>query len=76
MNTSRYSEAEMDQWHNACPNCAAPQTPARQSGKTKSMAKGQAEQTMSPTAAGTASQGSAPKHDGWASECLFDCYNG
>jgi len=76
MTDPRYTTAEMNQWHDACPDSAAPQKRTRQKGARQAMAKGQAERTMNQSAARTAAQGSAREHEEWASECLFDCYNG
>jgi len=72
---SRYSEMEMNQWQAAS---AMPQTDsddaARRNGARASMAKGQAEKQS--RTAGAQMHTPQPKQDDWASECLFDCYNG
>lgn len=76
MFTSRYSDMEMQQWHDACTNQARANYDApRHNGARATMAKGQAEKKQSRTATATM-QAQHPKHDDWASECLFDCYNG
>lgn len=85
MFNSRYSEPEMQQWHDACLNSANSgadamhhdDTPCHTDTRT-SMAKGQAEKQQPRTAFAAmqmqASQTQTLKHD-WASECLFDWYN-
>ena len=74
MINSRYSEMEMQQWQEACSNpMDSAATASRHGGARASMAKGQAEQKQSRTAETTAQ---TPRQDNWASECLFDCYNG
>lgn len=76
MFNSRYSEMEMQQWHDAtCTNDAGSYDAARHTGARASMAKGQPDAKQSRTAAAMMPTQS-PKHDDWASECLFDCYNG
>jgi hypothetical protein len=78
MFNSRYSEPEMQQWHDACLDSTKPGTDAvRHNDARISMAKGQAEkhQSRTTTAMMQASQTQTPKQD-WAGECLFDCYNG
>ena len=74
MFNSRYSEIEMQQWQQACqtPMDSADTAP-RHSGARASMAKGQAEKKQSRSADTTAQ---TLRQDDWASECLFDCYNG
>jgi hypothetical protein len=76
MFTSRYSEIEMNQWQAACASekCSSHDAP-RQNRARALMAKGQAEKKQSRTATATM-QTQTPKQDDWASECLFDCYNG
>lgn len=75
MFNSRYSEPEMQQWHDACSNFQDSSTDAaRHNDGRTSMAKGQAEKHQSRTATAMM-QTHTPKQD-WASECLFDCYNG
>lgn len=73
---SRYSEMEMNQWQAASAmHPMASNDAPRRNGARASMAKGQAESKQSRSAdAGTHTQ--QPKQDDWASECLFDCYNG
>lgn len=85
MFNSRYSEMEMQQWQEACsrvnpsnPTDANPMErraamASRQGSSRASMAKGQAEKKQSRTA-GTTAQ--TTRQDYWASECLFDWYNG
>ncbi len=76
MFTSRYSDMEMQQWHDACANEARTNyDAARHNGARATMAKGQAEKKQSRTAT-AAMHTQHPKHDDWASECLFDWYNG
>ncbi len=71
MFNSRYSEMEMQQWHDAsCRNNDA----ARHNGAHALTAKSQSEEKQSRTAI-AAMQTQQPKHDDWAGECLFDCYN-
>ncbi len=75
MFNSRYSEGEFQQWQDACAtaaSCASEQSAA--TGRA-SMAKGQAEakSTRTTTAKNRAHQ---PNQHDWASECLFDWYNG
>jgi hypothetical protein len=85
MFNSRYSEPEMQQWHDACTDSAntGSDMPRHNDART-SVAKGQAEKHQSRTATAamrmnasqqSASQTHEPRQD-WASECLFDCYNG
>ncbi len=76
MFTSRYSEMEMKQWQDACASqTLAKHDAPRHNGARATMAKGQAEKKHSRTAT-TAMHTPSPKPDDWASECLFDCYNG
>jgi hypothetical protein len=75
MFTSRYSELEMQQWHDACAACGDSQNAGAQTGARASMAKGEAEKKQS-RAATAPMQTQNPKHEDWAGECLFDCYNG
>ncbi len=73
---SRYSEMEMDQWQDACAESAhAKHDATRHHGARAAMAKGQADKNMTRSAA-AAMPTELPQHDDWASECLFDCYNG
>ena len=78
MTHSRYSEHEMQQWHDACLNSANSQDSdtraPRHNGARTSMAKGQSEKKQSRTTAAN-KQTQTPKHDDWASECMFDWYN-
>lgn len=76
MFNSRYSEPELKQWQDACTadTCAGSDA-ARHTGARALMAKGQAEKKQSRTGAATM-QTQKPKQQDWASECLFDCYNG
>ncbi len=75
MFNSRYSEMEMKQWQEACANQARLEYDApRHNGARATMAKGQPDQKQSRTAT-AAMRTQNPKHDDWASECLFDCYN-
>lgn len=79
MNNSRYSEMEMQQWQDACLNpmdsnsMDSAEAASRHDGARASMAKGQAEKKQSRTAKPLAQN---PRQDDWASECLFNCYNG
>ncbi|TAH54245.1 MAG: hypothetical protein EYC68_00525 [Chloroflexota bacterium] len=76
MFNSRYSEMEMKQWQDACANQThADHDAPRHNGARAAMAKGQAEKKMSRTAT-AAMHAQSSKQDDWASECLFDCYNG
>lgn len=78
MFTQRYSSAEMDQWHTAaCADATArSHTAPRQNGNRAAMAKGQAEQNQSQRSQTTPAPMQFTTPDDWASECLFDCYNG
>jgi hypothetical protein len=77
MFSTRYSQAEMDQWHKAASNTLPPRAAAapRQNGKPAAMAKGQSERT--PARADTTRMSSTENDtaETWASECLFECYN-
>lgn len=80
MFNSRYSEPEMQQWHDACSSSTNSTSDAtrqedavRQEDARISMAKGQAARQQSRTAS-AAMQTHTLRHD-WASECLFDWYN-
>lgn len=79
MINSRYSDMEMQQWHDACSNTVdsnpldSANAASRHGGARASMAKGQAERKQSRAAETTAQN---PRQDDWASECLFNCYNG
>lgn len=75
MFNSRYSEPEQQQWHDACSNQSDSKDAARHNGASASMAKGQAEKKHT-RAATAAKQAQKAGHNDWASECLFDCYNG
>lgn len=76
MFNSRYSEMEMQQWHDAtCTNDFGSHDAVRHNGARASMAKGQPDPKQSRTATAMMPTQSL-KHDDWASECLFDCYNG
>lgn len=76
MFNSRYSEMEMNQWHDASArNQNDSNDAARHNRARASMAKGQAERKQSRTASAKM-QTPPPKYDDWATECLFDCYNG
>jgi len=80
MLASRYSEMEMNQWDHACAqpmDCvstaprAAGAFPAKgQAGR----ARRQPQMRLTPSRQATPTQTAEP--DDWASECLFDCYNG
>lgn len=75
MSHSRYSDMEMQQWHDACSNPMDSTSDApRHNGARASMAKGQAEKKQSRTTSAN-QQTQPPKHDEWASECMFDWYN-
>lgn len=71
MFNSRYSEMEMQQWHDASGRA---NDATRHNGAHALVAKGQSEEKQSKHAT-TATQSQQPKHDDWAGECLFDCYN-
>ncbi|MCC7161571.1 MAG: hypothetical protein IT331_03685 [Anaerolineae bacterium] len=74
MSSSRYSDSEMQQWQDACPNPMACDNAASRHNSTRaSAAKGQADQKQTRTAYAAAQD---PWHKDSASECLFDCYNG
>lgn len=79
MSHSRYSEMEMQQWHdclmtNNLDSANSDNNAPRHDGARASMAKGQAEKKESRSTAATR-QTQTPKHDDWASECMFDWYN-
>lgn len=73
---SRYSDIEMQQWDDACNQCAAP----RPRTSRISVAKGQNEPSAARGGAqrtGSRNQAArtAPPQPDSASECLFDWYN-
>lgn len=76
MATYRYSEPEMDQWQAACSDAQSSadrttrSTPAHTAASKGQGERSQARRTQSP------SQQDSGRQDEWASECLFDCYNG
>lgn len=78
MFTKSYAAAEMKQRRTAANTGAAARASdaSRQNALHGATAKGQSEQNYSQTShtADTQMQFSTP--DEWASECLFDCYNG
>lgn len=77
MFTKRYSESEMDQWHTACTS-ASSQAPdaTRHTAAHTATAKGQGERNSAYKDARAMSAMQSQMPDDWASECLFDCYNG
>ena len=71
----RYSEMEMQQWHDATATAAfGPGDAPRTKHAPAMMAKGQADSKPS-RSTDAMTQPAQPKHDPWASECLFDWYN-
>lgn len=74
---SKHSQAEMDQWHaTASKQAVSMRHDASRQNRTRSaLAKGQGERTASSDAR-TAAAFAMESPDDWASECLFDCYNG
>jgi hypothetical protein len=75
MFNSRYSAGEYQQWQDACADGMASELDAHAKPSRASMAKGQAEPKTSRTATAK-TQSQKPGLQDWASECLFDCYNG
>ncbi len=77
MFTKYHSQAEMDQWHQACADAAQPAQNAPRAGAARTAtAKGQGERFTAPRDAQAMSTLSTQTLDDWAGECMFDCYNG
>ncbi len=75
MLTSRYTEAEMNQWDESCPDRRQAEMRAHPQHAHASKAKGQAERSMARAGTNHNSMTRMQANDDWASECLFDCYN-
>ncbi|MCG3142687.1 MAG: hypothetical protein HDKAJFGB_04215 [Anaerolineae bacterium] len=77
MFTQYHSQAEMDQWHQACADAAQTAPDAPRAGAARgATAKGQGERYTAHRDAQTMSTLSTQMVDDWAGECMFDCYNG
>lgn len=72
----RYSEMEMNQWDDACTKMQDHASAAPRPSRTRaSTAKGQAELAQNRSTMAQPMTQKTNEQD-WASECLFDCYNG
>lgn len=77
MFTKHYSQAELDQWHAACNGACAQVKDASQQATARALTPtGQGKHSAAQMDARAMSATHAFKPDDWASECLFDCYNG